>query len=103
MEERLIHFTLLGQEFSLYSDAPEDEVQQALNLLRTELERTGLLAKGATVPSSTMLVLGGLQLASRCIHLEKEFTSLQAERKISSERKHSISCMIERISSILRG
>jgi cell division protein ZapA len=102
MEERLIHFTLLGQEFSVYSDAPEEEVQQALMLLRAELEKTGLAAKGSTVPSSTMLVLGALQLASRCIHLEKEFTSLQAERKISMERKHSISGMIERITSVLK-
>ena len=49
MEERLVSFTLFGQKFSFYSDAPEDEVQGAIAMLRDELEGTDLAAR-STVP-----------------------------------------------------
>ncbi len=72
MEERLVRFTMFGQEFTFYSDAPEDEVEQVIGLLRTELEDAELDTV-STIPSSKMLVLGCLRIAARCVQLQKEF------------------------------
>ena len=92
MEERLVSFTLFGQEFSFYSDAPEDEVQGAIAMLRDELEGTDLAAR-STVPSSTMLVLGCLRLAARYVNLDKEFSTF----RISQEQ--SIDKLINKVTS----
>jgi len=92
MEERLVSFTLFGQKFSFYSDAPEDEVEGAIALLREELEGTDLAAR-STVPSSTMLVLGCLRLAARYVNLDKEFKTFRASQE------QSIDKLINKVSS----
>lgn len=80
MEERLVSFTLFGQEFSFYSDAPEDEVEGAIDMLRDELEGTDLAAR-STVPSSTMLVLGCLRLAASYVSLNKELSTFRTSQE----------------------
>jgi len=85
MEERLVSFTLFGQEFSFYSDAPDDEVQGAVAMLRDELEGTELAAR-STIPSSKMLVLGYLQLAARYVRLDKEFNTFRASQEQSIDK-----------------
>jgi cell division protein ZapA len=92
MEERLVSFTLFGQKFSFYSDAPEDEVEGAIALLRDELEGTDLAAR-STVPSSTMLVLGCLRLAARYVNLDKEFKTYR------TSQEQSIDKLINKVSS----
>jgi len=92
MEERLVSFTLFGQEFSFYSDAPEYEVQGAIAMLRDELEGTDLAAR-STVPSSTMLVLGCLRLAARYVNLDKEFSTFR------TSQEKSIDKLINKVSS----
>jgi cell division protein ZapA len=80
MEERLVSFTMFGQEFTFYSDAAEDEVQGAIAMLREELEGTDLAVR-STVPSSTMLVLGCLRLAARYVNLDKEFSAFRTDQE----------------------
>jgi cell division protein ZapA len=93
MEERLVSFTLFGQEFSFYSDAPDDEVEGAIALLREELEGTDLAAR-STIPSSTMLVLGCLQLAARCVRLEKDFG------RYRTDHEQTLGKIIDKISTV---
>lgn len=72
MEERLVRFVLFGQEFTFYSDAPEEEVDEVVEILRNELEG----ADGeyiSTVPSSKILVLGCLRIAARYVAENKKF------------------------------
>ena len=95
MEERLVSFTLFGQEFSFFSDAPDDEVEGAIALLREELEGTDLAAR-STIPSSTMLVLGCLQLAARSVRLETEFRNYRADHEQTFEK------IIDKISTVDR-
>ena len=80
MEERVVSFTLFGQQFKFFSDAPDDEVERAINLLRDELESTELAAR-SSMPSSTLLVLGALKLAARFVTLEKEYHQYRKMRK----------------------
>ena len=92
MEERLVSFTLFGQEFSFYSDAPEDEVDGAIAMLRSELEGTDLATR-STVPSSTMLVLGCLRLAALYVNLDKEYTPFQASQQ------QAIAALIDKVTA----
>jgi cell division protein ZapA len=91
MEERLVSFTLFGQEFSFYSDAPEEEVDGAVAMLREELEGTDLAAR-STVPSSTMLVLGCLRIAARYVKLDQEYSSFR------TSQDQSIAQLIDKVS-----
>lgn len=95
MEERLVSFTLFGQEFSFYSDAPEDEVEGAVAMLRSELEGTDLAAR-STIPSSTMLVLGCLRLAALYVKLDKEYSTFQ------SDQQRAIAALIDKVSAGLK-
>ncbi|HFQ91014.1 MAG TPA: cell division protein ZapA [Desulfobulbus sp.] len=76
MEERLVRFTMFGQEFTFYSDAPDDEVEEVIALLRAELEDAELDTV-STIPSSKMLVLGCLRIAARYVQLNKEFKAFR--------------------------
>jgi cell division protein ZapA len=72
MKERLVRFCLFGQEFTFYSDAPEDEVKEVVTMLRSELEGADGKYR-STVPSSKLLVLGCLRIAARYVKLKKEY------------------------------
>lgn len=71
MEERLVSFTLFGQEYTFYSDAPDDEVEAVISMLREELEGQEPFYR-STVPSSKMLILGCLRITAKYIHLQRE-------------------------------
>ena len=93
MEERLVSFSLFGQDFSFFSDAPENEVQDAIKLLCEELEGGAGLVTGSTVPSSKVLVLGCLRLAARYVNLQKD------SKTYREGMKQTIDKLIDKISS----
>ncbi len=93
MEERLVRFSLFGQEFTFYSDAPESEVDEVVGILRNELEG----ADGnytSTVPSSKLLVLGCLRIAGRYVKLSREFEEFR------NRQGRSIDGLIDKMSDI---
>jgi len=71
--ERLVHFTLFGQEFSFYTDASEADIKQILEILRDEFEEDGDHGVRTSVPSTKMFVLGCLRVAARYVQLKREF------------------------------
>jgi cell division protein ZapA len=82
MQDRLVRFNLFGQEFAFYSDAPAEEVESVIALLRHELESNEKLSRSA-VPSSKMLVLGCLRIAAKYVHLEREYGEFrQAQHQV---------------------
>ncbi|WP_339137364.1 MAG: hypothetical protein WGN25_04995 [Candidatus Electrothrix sp. GW3-4] len=101
MEERLISFTLYGQEFSFYSDVPDDEVQEAVSILRQELGEPERCGPTATVPSSTLLVLACLRIAARHVSLQRDFDRFYAERKKYKGRNELMLGLIERVTTAL--
>ncbi len=101
MEERLISFTLYGQEFSFYSDVPDDEVQEAVSILRQELGEPDEVGPTTTVPSSTLLVLACLRIAARHVSLQREFDEFYAERKKYKRSNEVISRLIDHVSIAL--
>lgn len=94
MEERRIAFHLLGQEFSFYSDAPDEEIEQVLALLReefTDLENAG----HGTVPSTGRLLFGCLRMAARLVRERNR------QQGLCAQERHSIEAMIGKLLSHL--
>jgi len=93
MKERLVRFSLFGQEFTFYSDASESEVDEVVGILRKELEGTdGSYA--SIVPSSKLLVLGCLRIADKYVRLRREFEEYR------NQQGRSIDGLIDKMSEI---
>ncbi len=90
--ERRVRFKLYGQEFSFYTDASEEEVEQVIDMVRTELDE-GSPGIRTSLPSNKMLVLGCLKIAARYVQLEKEYDSFRTRQDRSIDR------LIDRVSS----
>ena len=84
MQERRIDFQLFGQEFSFYSDAPDEEIRQVIALLKEEFasqEKAGT----KILPSTTVLVFGCLRMAARVVQERARFQALLANQERSIE------------------
>jgi len=79
MQDRLVRFQLFGQEYTFYSDAPEEEVESVIALLRQELEAHEKVSR-STVPSSKMLILGCLRMAAKYTQLNREYNDFRQEQ-----------------------
>lgn len=92
MQDRLVRFHLFGQEFTFYSDAPEDEVEAVIALLRDELEANEKVSR-SSVPSSKVLVLGCLRMAAKYVQLNQEYKEYRHLQERTLDR------LIDKISS----
>lgn len=65
-------FKVLGQEYPLYTDAPEDEVEEILQLVKAQIEKS---AQGSPhlLPASKLAVLSSLNMAGKYVKLKKDF------------------------------
>jgi len=95
MQDRLVRFNLFGQEFAFYSDAPPEEVESVIALLRRELESNEKQSRSA-VPSSKMLVLGCLRIAAKYVHLEREHSEFR------QSQEQAVANLIEKVSLNLK-
>jgi cell division protein ZapA len=91
MQDRLVRFHLFGQEYTFFSDAPEDEVESIITLLREELDSGEKLSRSA-MPSSKMLVLGCLRMTAKYVQLNRECTEYRQAQQQMIDR------LIDRIS-----
>lgn len=80
MQDRLVRFQLFGQEFAFYSNAPDEEVESVIDLLRQELESGEKLSR-SSVPSNKMLVLGCLRMAAKYVQLHREHEAFREMQK----------------------
>ena len=71
--ERLVEFELLGQEYKFYTGASEEEMQAILLLVRQLVETEPKTTVG-TLASGKKAILACLNIASRYVKLEQEFT-----------------------------
>ncbi len=70
--ERLVKFEVLGQEYPLYTDAPEEDVQEVLLLVKSQLE--GAEHKSPNVlPANKLAIVTSLNIASKYVKLKREF------------------------------
>jgi len=82
--ERLVTFKVLGQEYPLYTDAPEEDVQEILALVKTQLENTGQ-GSSHVLPASKLAIVTSLNIASKYVKLKREYEGYKqrVEEKIS--------------------
>lgn len=70
--ERLVKFEVLGQEYPFYTDAPEEDVKEILQLVKSQLEQNTNSAKHV-LPASKLAILASLNVAGKYVKLKKEF------------------------------
>ena len=92
VKERMVNFTLFGQDFSFFTDAPEEESTRIIRMVQEELE-AGNIGTRSNVPSSKMLVLGCLRIAARYVELEKEYKEFRRKQDVSIDK------LIDKVSS----
>ncbi len=83
--ERLVKFSLLGQNFAFYTGASEEEMEAILALVKEQIESIGGGDKpGGTIPVSKIAVMACLNLASNNLKLKQEHSQYrqQFESKI---------------------
>lgn len=91
--ERLVKFEVLGQEYPLHTDAPEDEVLEILNLVKSQLETS---SKATTLMPAKLAVLVSLNMAGKFVRLKREFE----QYKVENDEKLSV--LVQKIESVLR-
>ena len=80
-KERLIRFTLLGQEYTFYTGASEEEMDEILSLVKKLVEE-GTNGSGGTIPASKVAILACLNIASRYIKLREDFERYKMKSEI---------------------
>lgn len=70
--ERLVRFHLLGQDFSFYTGASEEEMAAILALVKKQVEENGGRAD-RSIPVSKVAVMACLNIASHYLRLKHEY------------------------------
>jgi len=80
-KERLVRFTLLGQEYTFYTGASEEEMDEILSLVKKLVEE-GAGGSGGTIPASKVAILACLNIGSRYIKLRADFERYKMKNEI---------------------
>ncbi len=92
--ERLVKFELLGQEYPLYTDAPEEDVREILNLVKSQIEGHSNTAR-TMLPTNKIAVLTSLNMAGKYVRLKRDFEQYKLEtdqfvNRVTQKIEHSI-------------
>lgn len=94
-KERLVSFDLLGQNYSFYTAASEEEMTKILTLVRQLTGENTTQPKSRAVPVNKTAVMACLNLASKYIKLEQEFEEYRRKNSAAT------SLLIEKIDATL--
>ncbi len=86
--ERLVKFEVLGQEYPLYTDAPEEDIEEILHLVKVQIENSSKAAKGI-LPANKVAVLTSLNMAGKYVRLKRDF----------EQYKQQMSALVARLTS----
>lgn len=70
--ERLVKFEVLGHEYPLYTDAPEEDIEEILQLVKMQIENHSRSSKSA-LPANKVAVLTSLNMAGKYVRLKRDF------------------------------
>ncbi len=70
--ERLVKFEVLGQEYPLYTDAPEEDVEEILRLVKSQIEDHSSSSR-TVLPANKIAVLTSLNMAGMYVKLKRDF------------------------------
>ena len=74
---RSVKFEVFGQEYSLYTEAPEEDVQEILEMVRSHLHETSKASN--VMPSSKTAILASLNMAGKYVQLKRDFENYRSE------------------------
>lgn len=84
MLARPVKFEVFGQEYFLNTEAPEEDVQEILDMVRAHLHETCRSSK--VVPSSKSIILASLNMAGKYVELKRDFERYRLEVETLSGR-----------------
>ncbi len=83
--ERVVKFEVLGQEYPLYTDAQEEDVQEILGLVKSQLEGEG---HSSSLSVNKIAILASLNMAGKYVRLKRDFEEYRLKTEESVERIH---------------
>jgi len=81
---RSVKFEVFGQEYSLNTEAPEEDVQEILEMVRSHLQQTCQVTN--VLPSSKTVILASLNMAGQYVKLKRDFEAYRNDVVDSQER-----------------
>lgn len=90
--ERLVRFEVLGHEFTFYTGAPEEEVNEIIGLVTDLVLENSPSSSTGSIALGKIAVLASLNIASRYVELKRDF---KAYREETEERLASLGGHIE--------
>jgi len=88
--ERLVKFEVLGQEYPLYTDAPEEDIEEILHLVKMQIESNSKSSK-SLLPANKVAVLTSLNMAGKYVRLKRDF----------EQYKQQMSELVERLTAVI--
>ena len=88
--ERLVKFEVLGQEYPLYTDASEEDIEEILQLVKIQIENNAKASK-SFLPANKVAVLTSLNMAGKYVRLKRDF----------EEYKKQMSELVERLTAVI--
>ena len=83
--ERLVNFEVLGQKYPLYTDAPEEDIEEILHLVKMQIENSSKTSKNM-LPANKAAVLTSLNMAGKYVRLKREFEQYKQQMSKLVER-----------------
>ena len=88
--ERLVKFEVLGQEYPLYTDAPEEDIEEILQLVKVQIENHSK-SKKSLLPANKVAVLTSLNMAGKYVRIKRDF----------EQYKEQMSLLVDRLTSVI--
>ena len=83
--ERLVKFEVLGQEYPLYTDAPEEDIEEILHLVKMQIENLSKSSK-SMLPANKVAVLTSLNMAGKYVRLKRDFEQYEQQMSVLVDR-----------------
>ncbi len=93
--ERLVRFTLLGQEYKYYTGTSEEEMDEILRLVK-ELVEINSHGDHRTLPVSKIAIMACLNMASKYVKLKQEYSDYKtnSEERLNTLNEKIDACLI---------
>ena len=88
--ERLVKLEVLGQEYPLYTDAPEEDIKEILQLVKMQIESNSKSSK-SMLPANKVAVLTSLNMAGKYVRVKRDF----------EQYKQKMNELVERLTSVI--
>ena len=77
--ERLVQFELIGHDFAFYTDAPEEEVDEIIQMVTDLIQTNSSSTASGSLPVGKIAVLASLNIASKYVELKRKFEDYKQE------------------------